>query len=92
MRLPKWVVKGVKDEFNVEALELKCKQQEEEIANLRRKINYMRFMSLPEDERRWIERALIIITWKFFPLKEEKDNFIDDYLKFLDDIDVIDCV
>lgn len=79
MRLPKWVTRWVKDNFDVEALELKCKQQEEEIARLKRKIEEMRYYSLPEAEREWVERVYYMMGWPLFWKK--RSFFVSEYLK-----------
>lgn len=81
MRLPKWVIKWIKDDFDYEKLELKCKQQEEEIIKLKSRINYMRYMALSEEERIWIENTLAIITWRTFWTFKDKEEFVESYLE-----------
>ena len=78
MRLPKWVVKWVKDDFDFEKLELKCKQQEEEIKKLQRHIAWYRFQLLSEDERRWVRDTYWILVGEFFWGKYEA--FIQEYM------------
>lgn len=87
MRLPKWVVKWIKDNFNVDALELKCRQQEEEIKRLKRKIVLLKRDGLSEDERRWALNAYRVITWKFFSWETE---FKEEYIECLELWGVID--
>lgn len=79
MKLPKGVVKWVKDNFDVDALELKCKQQEEEIKKLRREIVMLKWQALPEDERRWALDALFVLTWKVLP--PAQTEFIEKYVE-----------
>lgn len=78
MRLPKWVVKWVKDNFDSEKAELKLKQQEEEIKKLQRRIAWYRFQLLSEDERRWVSGAYWILVGEFFWSKYEA--FIQEYM------------
>ena len=66
MRLPKWVVKWVKDDFDYEKLELKCKQQEEEIIILKNRIALLRYESLPKEERDGVERVYSMMKWPIF--------------------------
>lgn len=42
----------MKDNFDVDALELKCRQQEEKIKKLNKDIVRLKWNALPEDERR----------------------------------------
>lgn len=83
MRLPKWVTRWIKDNFDVEALELKCKQQEEEIARLKRRIEEIRYYSLPEAEREWVERVYSMMEWPMF--WRQRSFFVSEYLKQRDD-------
>lgn len=78
MRLPKWVVKWVKDDFDLEKAELKLRQQEEEIKKLQRHIAWYRFQLLSEDERRWVSDAYWILVGEFFWSKYEA--FIQEYM------------
>ena len=78
MRLPKWVVKWVKDDFDLEKAELKMKQQEEEIKRLQRHIALYKFQLLSEDERRWVNDAYWILVGDFFWRKY--DDFIQEYI------------
>ena len=92
MRLPKWVVKWVKDNFDVEALELKAKQQEEKIKKLTKDIVMLKWKALPEDERRWALNAFIVLTWKVFPLNSEEVEFIVKYIEQQEAWGVISCL
>ena len=78
MRLPKWVVKWVKDNFDVDALELKCRQQEEKIKRLNKEIAMLKWKALPEYERKWALEAYLILTWKLFWWETD---FIVEYIK-----------
>lgn len=80
MRLPKWVVKWVKDNFDVDALELKCRQQEEKLKKLNKDIVMLKWKRLPEDERRWALNAFAIFSWKMFPCPEQTE-FITKYIE-----------
>lgn len=91
MRLPKWVVKWVKDNFDVDALELKSKQQEEKIKKLNREIVMLKWKALPEDERRWALDAFFILTWKLFPCAEQTE-FITKYVEQWEDKLIWDVV
>lgn len=88
MRLPKWVVKGVKDDFTLEKAERKIKQQELEIESLKRQLARLRFNNLPKEEVEWISRVFRVL-WSsflntlFWSLQE--DMFIMDYLKQRDE-------
>jgi hypothetical protein len=42
----------VKDNFDVDALELKCRQQEEKIKRLNKEIAMLKWKALPEYERK----------------------------------------
>ena len=89
MKLPKWVVKWVKDDFNVEKLELKVKQQEEEIKKLKKEIVSLRREKLPEDERRWALIAYWLLARKNFDIELKfKEDYLEeaDFLSVLDDI------
>lgn len=81
MRLQKWVVKWVKDNFDVDALELKCRQQEEKIKKLNREVVMLKRKNLPEDERRWALDTFTILTWKMFPSNSEQTEFIAKYIE-----------
>lgn len=87
MKLPKWVVKWVKDEFNPEAVELKVKQQEEEIKRLKIKVAYYRFLALPEEERKGATNAYMVLNGKLF--NWEWEEFCKEYLKYRDEQDVL---
>ena len=78
MRLPKWVVKWIKDDFDLEKAELKLRQQEEEIKKLQRRIAWYRFQLLSEDERRWVSDTYWMLVWEFFWSKYEA--FIQEYM------------
>ena len=78
MRLPKWVVKWIKDDFDLEKAELKLRQQEEEIKKLQRRIAWYRFQLLPEAERRWVRDAYWILVGELFWSKYEA--FIQEYM------------
>lgn len=87
MRLPKWVVKWIKDNFDVDALELKCMQKEEEIKRLEKEIALLKRERLPEDERRWALNAYRVLTWKFFSWETE---FKEEYIGRIELWEVID--
>lgn len=89
MRLPKWVVKWIKDHFDVDALELKCKQQEEKIKKLNKDVVRLKWNALPEDERKWALNAFVILTWKLFPSSSEETEFIAKYIEQQEAWDVI---
>lgn len=89
MRLPKWVVKWVKDNFDVDALELKCRQQEEKIKKLNKDIVMLKWEGLSEDERRWALNAYYLLTWKFFSWVGE---FKEKYIEQLELWEVIDDI
>lgn len=78
MKLPKWVVKWVKDDFDLEKVELKIKQQEEEIKKLQRHVAWYRFQLLSEDEKRWVRDAYLILVGELFWSKYE--SFIQEYM------------
>lgn len=88
MKLPKWVVKGVKDNFDVDALELKCRQQEEKIKKLNKDIVRLKWDALPEDERKWALNAFTIFSWKMFPCPEQTE-FIAKYIEQQEAWDII---
>lgn len=83
MRLPKWVVKGVKDNFDYDKLELKVKQQEAEIKSLKRRIRNLRYNSFPEEERIWVLNVYLMLGWKLF--WREWEIFVDEYVKYKDE-------
>lgn len=83
MRLPKWVVKGIVDEFTLEKAELKIRQQEEEIARLRRQIAELRFNALPNDEKEWVERIYSMMGWPIF--WRWRYIFMEEYMKRRDE-------
>ena len=89
MRLPKWVVKWVKDNFDVDALELKCRQQEEKIKKLNKDIVMLKWERLSEDEKRWALNAYHLLTWKFFSWEGE---FKEEYIEQLELWEVIDDI
>lgn len=78
MKLPKWVVKWVKDDFNLEKAELKILQLTEENAKLKRRLALARFDSLPKEEKDWVWRALWILWHSTF--SDEYDEFIEKYM------------
>ena len=78
MKLPKWVVKGVKDDFDYEKLELKCLQQEAELKRLKRKLLLYKFEALPEDEKRWVFQSYLMMWGKMF--SSEWDFFREKYI------------
>lgn len=88
MRLPKWVVKWVKDNFDVNAIELKCKQQEEKIKKLNREIVMLKRQAISEEERRWALDAFFILTWKLFPCAEQTE-FIEKYVELKEEWDAV---
>ena len=90
MRLPKWVVKWVKDDFDFEWLELKCKQQEEEIKILKGRIAALRFELLPKEEREGVERVYSMMKWPIF--WRWKIFFIQEYLKRRDEDGICDSL
>jgi hypothetical protein len=90
MRLPKWVVKWVKDNFDVDALELKCRQQEEKIKKLTNEIARLKWNALLEEEREWALNAFFILTWKLFPWSEQT-AFIEKYVKLKEEWDAAAC-
>ena len=83
MKLPKWVVKGVKDNFNVEALELKCKQNEEENRRLKMKIAELRYYDLPKEEIECVERACAIMWLSLFWW--DRSKFYEEYMRARDE-------
>ena len=83
MKLPKWVVKWIKDDFDLEKLELKCKQQEEEIIRLKRKIAELRFYNLPENEKEWVERICDMIGLSIF--WRQRYIFLEEYMRQRDE-------
>ena len=89
MRLPTWEVKWIKNNFEVDALELKFRQQEEKIKKLTNKVVRLKWDALPEDERRWALNAFIILTWKLFPSSSEETEFITKYIEQQEAWDVI---
>lgn len=80
MRLPKWVVKWIKDNFDLEKAELKLKQQEEKIKKLETDVYRYRFNCLPRTEKEWIHDAYVILAWEDFWGKKYK-AFIVEYMK-----------
>lgn len=83
MRLPKWVIKWVKDDFNLEKAELKLRQQEEEIIRLKRWIAELRFYDLPEEEREWVERVYAMMEWPIF--WKWRYIFLEEYMRQRDE-------
>jgi hypothetical protein len=83
MRLPKWVVKWVKDDFDFETLEIKCRQQEEEIKSLKETIMRYKFEHLPEDEKIGVWNVYLMMWWKSFG--KERDVFREEYIKYKED-------
>ena len=91
MRLPKWVVKWVKDNFDVNALELRAKQQEEKIKKLNKEIVLLKWKALPEDERRWALDAFFVLTGKLFPC-DEQIEFMKKYIEQQEMWDAINSI
>ncbi len=89
MKLPKWVVKWVKDNFDVNALELKTKQQEEKIKKLNREIVLLKWKALPEDERKWALDAFFVLTGKVFDGQME---FVEKYIEQQEMWDAINSI
>lgn len=83
MRLPKWVVKWVKDDFDFERLELKVKQQEEEIATLKRTIVRLKRDALPQDEKDCALRVYVMMDWPLF--WDEWNIFQERYIEERDE-------
>lgn len=86
MKLPKWVVKWVKDGFNSEKAELKILQLTEENARLRRKLAMARFESLPKEEKDWVWRTLWILWHSLFC--NAQAEFIEKYMDRRDEEDL----
>lgn len=85
MRLPKWVVKWVKDDFTLEKAEHKIKQQELEIEKLKRQLARQRFFNLPKEEVEWVARVFKVL-WSsilnsLFGGWRQENKFIMDYLE-----------
>ena len=78
MRLPKWVVKWIKDDFDYGKLELKCLQQEAELKRLRRKLLLYKFEALPEDEKQWVFNTYLMLWGRLFG--SEWDLFREKYI------------
>ena len=83
-KLPEWCVQGVKDTFTLEKAELIIQQQKEEIRKLNNRIAYMKFESLPEDEKRWANIAFTLFTGKMYRNCKEYDDFRVDYVKMIE--------
>lgn len=83
MRLPKWVVKWIKDDFDLEKMELKVVQQDAEITSLRRKIAELRFYDLPENEIEWVERMMSILWISLF--WRQRYIFLEEYMRLRDE-------
>lgn len=83
MKLPKWVVKWVKDEFSLEEAELRISQLTEENARLRRRLAMARFDSLPKEERDWVLRTLWILWYSLF--LDNNAEFIEKYMERRDE-------
>ena len=83
MKLPKWVVKWVKDEFNSDKAELKILQLEEENARLKRKLAMARFESLPKEEKDWVWRTLWILWHTLF--WDAEAEFVEKYMERRDE-------
>lgn len=78
MKLPKWVVKWVKDEFSLEKAELRISQLTEENTRLKRRLAMARFDSLPKEERDWVWRTLWILWYSLF--LDKNAEFIEKYM------------
>lgn len=79
MKLPKWVVKWVKDEFSSEKAELRVLQLTEENTRLKRKLAMARFELLPKEEKDWVWRALWILWHSLF--WDKNAEFIEKYME-----------
>lgn len=86
MKLPKWVVKGVKDDFTLEKAELKIRQQEEKIRRLNIQIGWLKFNNLSDDEREWVVNTFALLTWHWY-FSKELDEFVCEYIKYKDRIE-----
>ena len=82
IKLPEWCVQGVEDTFTLEKAELIIQQQKEEIRKLNNRIAYMKFESLPEDEKKWANIAFTLFTGKMFG--KEYDEFRVNYVKMIE--------
>ena len=81
IKLPEWCVQWVEDTFTLEKAELIIQQQKEEIRRLNNRIAYMKFESLPEDEKRWALIAYSLLTGKMF---DWLDEFRVNYVKMIE--------
>lgn len=85
MKLPKWVVKWVKDEFTLEKAEKKIKKQELEIEKLKKQLARQRFFSLPKDEVEGVARVFRVlkspILNSIFGWWWLEDKFIVEYIE-----------
>jgi len=79
MGLPKWVVKWVKDNFNIEECELKVQRLEEENRKLRLENGRLRFYLLPKEESEWAINAFIMLTGHWY-FSREMDEFMKSYV------------
>lgn len=79
IKLPKWCVQWVKDDFTLEKAELIIQQQKEEIRKLQRKNYLLKFDALPEKEKEWALNAYMILVWEIFSWKMEE--FKEEYMK-----------
>ena len=88
MRLPKWVVKWVKDNFTLEDAERIIKKQELEIERLKKQLNRQRFYSLPKEEIEWVKRTFDALGYNMFYMfwtNPNEDVFIEKYLSTRDE-------
>lgn len=85
MRLPKGVVKWVKDEFTLEKAEKKIKKQELEIEKLKSQLARQRFFALPKDEIEGVARVFRVlkspILNSLFGWWWWEDKFIVEYIE-----------
>jgi hypothetical protein len=82
IKLPEWCVQGVEDTFTLEKAELIIQQQKEEIRKLNNRIAYMKFDSLPEDEKKWANLAFALFTGEMYG--KEYDEFRVNYVKMIE--------
>lgn len=88
MRLPKWVVKWIKDDFTLEKAERLIKKQELEIERLKNQLNRQRFYNLPKEEIDWVKRTFDALGYNMFWMfwtNPNENAFIEKYLSTRDD-------
>lgn len=83
MRLPKWVVKWVKDTFDSDKLMLKIRQQEAEIESLNKKIVNLKREALSDSEKEWATIVYLMMKWPLF--WDWWDIFKEQYIKEKED-------